>query len=129
MIEIFSKYILFLFGAFFIVVGFIMFLKPETVRNTIRKAGSTRFINFAELLTRMIPGAAFVFYADYSPYRLIFKMIGFFIILSSVVILLVPRKIHHAFSNQCAAILKPFYLKLIAPISVLLGIVLISLII
>ena len=125
MIEIFSKYTLLLFGAFFIVAGIIMFLKPETVRNTIRKAGSTRFINFAELLTRMIPGFAFVLYAPYFHYPIIFKMIGYFVIFSSITILLIPRKIHHGFSNQCAEILKPTYLKFISPISILIGITLI----
>lgn len=125
MIEIFSKYTLILFGAFFIVAGLIMLLKPETVRNTIKKAGSTKFINYAELLIRMIPGLAFVLYAEYSNYSIHFKIIGYFIIFSSIIILLIPRKIHHRFSVQCAEILKPTYLRLISPISIIVGFTLI----
>jgi len=125
MIEIFSKYTLILLGLFFIMVGLLMFFQPEIIRKTIRKAGSTKFINYVELLTRMLPGIAFILYSKYSNYMIIFNVIGYFIILSSIILLLIPRKIHNRFSVQCAEILKPNYFKIISPFSIIIGIILI----
>ena len=102
-----------------------MFFQPEIIRKTIRKAGSTKFINYVELLTRMLPGIAFILYSKYSNYMIIFNVIGYFIILSSIILLLIPRKIHNRFSVQCAEILKPNYFKIISPFSIIIGIILI----
>jgi uncharacterized protein YjeT (DUF2065 family) len=116
-----SKYILLLFGLFFIMVGLLMFFAPKKARAILRKAGSTNFINYSEITLRLIPAIALIIYAASSKFPLYFKIFGWFMLFTSFVLYFVPRKSHHWFSNKCADLLKPFYFQLIAPISILIG--------
>ena len=47
------KLIVILFGLFIIFAGFIILLNPEKARRIVSRAGSTIFINYAELILRM----------------------------------------------------------------------------
>lgn len=120
-----GKWIVILFGLFFIVVSGIMLFQPKTARATLRKAGSTNFINYAEITIRIIPAIGLIFVANISKFPYILKIFGWFMLLTSIVLYFVPRKLHHDFSNKAADILKPFYFQLIAPISFIIGILLI----
>ena len=120
-----GKYLVILFGVFFILVGFIMLFKPKTAREKLRKAGSTNFINYTEITLRIIPAIGLILAADVSKLPVIFKIFGIFMLFTSIVLYFVPRKLHHTFSNKCADILKPLYFILIAPFSFLIGILLI----
>lgn len=125
MAEIIAKYLIIFFGIFFICVGFLMLIKPEKARATLRKAGSTNLINYGEITIRIIPAVALIIISDLSKYPLIFNLFGWFMLLTSVVLYFVPKKLHHDFSNKCADFLKPVYFQLIAPFSMTIGIVLI----
>lgn len=120
-----SKWILIIFGVFFIFVGVIMLFKPKTAGATLRKAGSTNFINYTEITLRMIPAAALIIFSNASKYPDLFRLIGWFMLLTSLVLYFVPRRLHHNFSNKCADILKPQYFLLIAPFAVIIGIIII----
>ena len=121
-----AKWILIAFGIFFIYVGGIMLFKPKIARETLRKAGSTNFINYAELTLRMIPATAFIIFSDDSKYPEFSKLFGWFMLITSLVLYFVPRKLHHNFSNKCADILKPMYFQLISPFSIIIGIMIIK---
>jgi uncharacterized membrane protein YfcA len=125
MIEIIAKWTIILFGLFFIGVGFLMLFKPEKARAILRKAGSTNFINYAEITIRLIPAIGLILSAEYSKFPEIFKIAGWFMLCTSLVLYFLPRKLHHNFSLKAADILKPIYFQLISPISVLIGILLI----
>ncbi|WP_226065501.1 hypothetical protein [Kaistella polysaccharea] len=125
MIEILAKWTIILFGLFFICVGVLMLIKPEIARTILRKAGSTNFINYAEITVRIIPATALILSANISKYPDIFKTFGWFMLLTSLVLYFVPHKFHHNFSNKAADILKPFYFQLISPFSALIGFTLI----
>lgn len=120
-----AKWTLIIFGLFFIGIGVLMFLKPKIARETLRKAGSTNLINYAEITLRIIPAIALIIFAIYSKFPEIFKVFGWFMLLTSLVLYFVPRKLHHRFSNKCAEILKPFYFQIISPFSILIGILII----
>lgn len=120
-IHIIAKVIIILFGLFLIGVGFLMLFKPLRALSVLRKAGSTNFINYAEITIRMIPAAALVIYADFSKFPEIYKIFGSFMIGTSLVLYFVPRRLHHNYALKCAEILKPIYVQLIAPISFLFG--------
>lgn len=120
-----AKWTLVIFGLFFIGVGGLMLFKPKTARATLRKAGSTNFINYAEITIRMIPAFAFIIFSEYSNYSQFFKVFGWFMLLTSFVLYFVPRKLHHDFSNKSADILKPFYFQLISPFAIGFGIMII----
>ncbi|MBF6642480.1 hypothetical protein IVB69_13395 [Flavobacterium sp. J49] len=121
-----AKWTLIAFGIFFICAGEIMLFRPEIALKTLRKAGSTNFINYAEITIRMIPATALVIYSDLSKYPDFFKLFGWFMLITSLILYFVPRKLHHNFSNKCADFLKPFYFQLIAPLSIFIGIKIIT---
>ena len=116
-----AKWIVILFGCFLISAGFLMLFYPSKARAIIGKAGSTNFINYAEITIRMIPAAALIIYADFSKYPEVFSVLGWFIITTSLVLYLVPRKIHNAYAVYCAAFLKPNLIRLTSPFSILFG--------
>ncbi len=51
----------------------------------------------------------------------IFIIIIGFVMLISLILYVVPRKIHHKFSMKSADILEPFYFQLISPLAFLFG--------
>ncbi|WP_320815542.1 hypothetical protein [Flavobacterium sp.] len=120
-IQIIAKCIIVLFGLFLVYAGFLMFFKPERVREIIGKAGSTYFINYTELGIRLIIGIAFLISSLFSIYELQFKVIGYFLMTSALLLMLVPIKTHNNFAKNAAAKLKPIYLKICAPFSIFLG--------
>lgn len=71
-----SKWLVILFGVFFILAGVLMLISPTKARSLLQKAGSTNFINYAEITIRMIPASAMVIYSDYSNYPIPFKLLG-----------------------------------------------------
>lgn len=116
-----AKGIVLLFGIFLLLVGFLMLFAPDKARNTLQKAGSTNLINYAEITLRMIPAAGLVWYADFSKFPDLFKLVGWFMLLTSFVLYFVPRKIHHNYAVKSADVLKPIYVRLLSPFSFLFG--------
>lgn len=116
-----AKYIVILFGVYLIGVGFLMLLRPTKARAFLRKAGSTAIINYAEITIRMIPATGLIIYSELSKYPEIFKILGWFMIVTSIVLYFVPRRMHHNYALKCADILAPKYIQLISPFSILFG--------
>ncbi len=125
MVLLTAKWTIIIFGVFFIFVGFIMLFAPKKARQILRKAGSTNFINYAEITIRMIPAAALILSADISKYPEVFKIFGWFMLCTSLVLYFVPRQIHHNFSLKAANFLKPIYFQLISPFAFVIGVTLI----
>ena len=116
-----AKYIVIFFGIFLIRVGFIMLLKPEKAREYLRLAGSTNLINYSEITLRMIPAAGLILYSEYSKFPEILKYLGWFMIITSLVLYFVPRRIHHRYALMCADILTLQLIRVISPLSMLFG--------
>lgn len=57
------NWIVIFFVAFIIFIGFVMLFRPTKAREILRKAGSTNFINYAEITIRLIPAIALVIFA------------------------------------------------------------------
>ncbi|MNS32094.1 hypothetical protein D3C72_641670 [compost metagenome] len=120
-----AKWIILLFGIFFISVGLLMLIAPKKAREILRKAGSTNFINYAEITIRMIPAIGLILYSDFSKFPDFFRIFGWFMLLTSLVLYFVPRQLHHNYSLKCADIIKPLYFQLISPFAILIGVVII----
>lgn len=125
MINLVAKWTVLFFGIFFIFVGFLMLINPKKARVFLRKAGSTNFINYAEITIRMIPAVGLILSADASKFTIIFKIAGWFMLCTSLVLYFVPRQLHHRFSLKAADLLKPIYFQFISPFSFLFGLFLI----
>lgn len=120
-IQVIAKCIIILFGLFLVYAGFLMFFKPEKVRTIIGKAGSTYLINYTELGIRLIIGIAFLISSLFSIYELQFKITGYFLMISALLLMLVPIKMHNNFAKNAAEKLKTIYLKICAPFAILFG--------
>lgn len=120
MIDIFAKWTVILFGLFFIFVGLLMLINPKKANEILRKAGSTNFINYAEITIRIIPAVGLILSADISKYPDIFKIFGWFMLLTYLVLYFVPRHLHHNFALKAATILKPLNFQLISPFAPLI---------
>lgn len=116
-----SKWTIVLFGLFFFFAGIVMLFNPTKFRKWVSKAGSTIFINYAEITLRLFPAAAMLYYAEYSKFPLVFKLFGGFMMLTSFVLYFVPRHRHHQLSLNFATVLKPLYFQLISPLAFLIG--------
>lgn len=116
-----AKWTVIFFGIFLIYAGFLMLFAPKKARDILRKAGSTNFINYAEISIRMIPAAGLILSADFSRFPEFFKLLGWFMLLTSLLLYFVPRQLHHQYSLKSAEILKPLYFQLISPFSFLFG--------
>lgn len=125
MTETVAKWTVIIFGFFFICAGLTMLFNPQKAREVLRKAGSTNFINYAEITLRMIPAIALILSADISSYPVAFKTFGWFMICTSLVLYFVPREMHHNFSIKAANILQPLYFQLISPLAFIIGILII----
>ena len=119
-----SHLVVILFALFLLFSGFLMFFKPENVRTIIAKAGSTYLINYTELTIRLFIGIAFYTVSLFSIFQLFFSVFGYFLIVSALILMFVPIKRHNQFSRKASEFLKPNYLKLIAPISIIFGLLL-----
>ncbi|NJM80582.1 MAG: hypothetical protein HC854_14945 [Flavobacterium sp.] len=118
-----AKYIVIFFGLALIFFSFLFFFKPQKAKEIIAKAGSTYLINYTELGIRLLIGIAFVISSKLALYVLQFKVVGYFLIVSALVLMCVPIKKHNQFSRNAAIKLKPIYLKICAPFSLAFGII------
>lgn len=125
MYNVLGKYIVLLFGVFFIVAGLIMLFKPNIARATLRKAGSTNLINYAEITLRIIPAIGLILAAPVSKYPGFLLIFGWFMLGTSLILYFVPRRLHHHFSTKAADVLQPIYFQFISPFSILIGLFLI----
>lgn len=116
-----GKYIVLLFGIYIICVGFLMLFAPKKARTILRKAGSTNFINYTEITIRSILAIAIILYSDFTKFPEPFKLLGWFMMITSLMLYFVPRRVHHNFSMKSADILKPIYFRLISPFAFLFG--------
>jgi uncharacterized membrane protein YfcA len=116
-----AKLSILLFGGFIIAVGFRMLFTPEKARLMLQKAGSTNFINYGEITLRLLIGIALVVYSVHAKFPEAFSIFGWFMSVTALLLYLVPKKLHHAFSMKCAHLLKPVVVRLLAPFALVFG--------
>lgn len=116
-----SKWIAIIFGLYIIIIGFLMLINPKKARATLRKAGSTNLINYSEITIRLIPAIALIIYADATRLPLAFTVLGWIMVITSFVLYLIPREMHHQFSMKSADLLVPLYWQLLSPLAFLFG--------
>lgn len=91
-----------IFSIFLLSVGGLMVLKPNVALTALRHMGSTRTIHFSELSLRFLAGAGVYGFALQSPNIQAFQIAGVFLMVTSVLIMLVPHKLHSAYARWWA---------------------------
>jgi hypothetical protein len=106
-------------------VGWLMAFRPLTALDLLSRTATTYRINATEQVPRLIAGAAMIVRAEVSRFPLLFEVAGWFIVASSVVLLVIPLRWHNSYAVFWARRIPPGVVRMIAPFSVLGGIALI----
>jgi hypothetical protein len=102
-----------------------MAIWPETALRVLRLTASTRTVNNVEQGLRLLAGCALLLRSPASKLPQSFEVAGWFIILSSLVLLVLPLRWHSAYAAWWAGRLRPAAVRMFAPVSALAGISLI----
>ncbi len=122
MTTIASQSVVIFFGIWLIAVSILMFASPRTALRYLSKMASTNFINYLEISLRMIAGLALVAYSDSSKFPAIFNIFGLFVVITSAILFLVPRKWHALYSVWWSNKLKPPFVRFASAFSLAAGV-------
>ena len=109
-------------GLWLICAGAFMAFRPEAALHVVSLTASTRTINNVEQGLRLLAGLALVVRAPASKFPQAFEVAGWFIILSSAVLLILPLRWHAAYACWWANRLSPAAVHVVAPFSALAGV-------
>lgn len=111
-LSFFAQFILVLFALWLLVVSYVAIFHPVKAKSHIEKFGSTPLIHFGEHVLRSIVGLAFLGAASATSYTLAFKLIGAVLIATSFLIMILPRRWHHAYAKYWGKTLSPMIVRL-----------------
>lgn len=83
-------------------VGLVCLIAPDAARRGLSRFGSTPAIQFGEHIPRAVVGVAFVLRASEAKTPLLFEWGGWFLLASSIAIMLAPRSWHHRYAQWWA---------------------------
>lgn len=116
-----ARWLVILIGAWLIAISIVMAFKPQAALAALGKMGSTNAIHFGELGLRLAGGIVVAFAAAGSRFPAILTLIGWFVVVSSIVLMTLPRPWHAAYSSWWAKRIPPLAVRLLAPFSILAG--------
>ncbi|MGV9008575.1 hypothetical protein [Brevundimonas sp.] len=106
-------------------LGVWMFVRPVLALDVLKAMGSSPLIHFGEMALRTAAGFAFVVAAPQSRFPLTITVIGVFLIVTAVALTALPRRWHVAYSTAWAQRIPVIAVRMIAPVSIVAGGVLI----
>lgn len=108
-------------GLWLIAAGVFMALWPERALHTLSLTASTRTINNVEQGLRLSAGVALLLRAPVSKLPQALEVAGWFIALSSILLLVLPLRWHAAYACWWADRIAPAAVRAVAPLSALAG--------
>ena len=108
-------------GIWLIGLGAFMLVRPKTALAALGRMGGSAAIHIGEMAVRILVGLALVLAAAGSRYPVAITVIGGFLIASAVVLLILPRRWHAAYSTWWASRIPEGAVRLIGPLSWLMG--------
>lgn len=109
------------FGLWLVVLSLFMLLRPRRALHLLAQMGSTRVIHYGELGLRLLAGVSIILAAPGSQAPEILLPIGWFVAVSSLVLMLLPRAWHAAYSSWWASRIPPLAVSALAPLSICAG--------
>jgi hypothetical protein len=109
-------------GVWLIGAAVFMAFGPERALLVLRLTASSRLINNVEQGLRLAAGAALILRSPASKLPAAFEVAGWFIVLSSLMLLVLPLRWHSAYAIWWADRLPPMAVRLVAPLSALAGV-------
>jgi hypothetical protein len=101
--------------------GALMALRPKHALHVLSLTASTRKVNNVEQGLRLSAGIALLLRAPASKLPMFFEVAGWFIVLSSLVLLVIPLRWHAAYACWWADRLPVIAVRAVAPLSALAG--------
>lgn len=108
-------------GGWLIGLGIWMAAVPRRALAALAAMGGTPAVHFGEMIIRLLIGAALVVAGPISRCPLVISAAGGFLVVSALVLMVLPRRWHAAYSTWWAARIPPMAVRLIAPFSVIGG--------
>jgi hypothetical protein len=108
-------------GLWMIGLGVFMAAAPRRALAALAAMGGTPRVHFGEMAIRILAGAALMLVSGASRFPQALWLIGAFLIVSAVVLILLPRRWHSAYSRWWAARIPIRAVRVVAPTSVLIG--------
>ncbi|HRE14735.1 MAG TPA: hypothetical protein PLD37_11120, partial [Usitatibacteraceae bacterium] len=94
-----AKIVVAISGAYLVALGLAALAAPARARRFLGAFASTATAHFAELVVRIVVGAAFVTSAPRLPMGAVFSIAGWVLIVSTAVLLVVPWRRHRQFAT------------------------------
>lgn len=116
-----SQTVIFLAGAWLIGVGVFMLLQPRQALATLARMGSSPAIHFGEMAARFATGGLLVLFAADTRAPTAITIIGAFLMISAVVLALLPRRWHSAYSIWWLRRIPVGAVRFFGPISWIMG--------
>jgi hypothetical protein len=106
-----------------------MLIQPRQALKALAHMGGSPTVHIGEMAVRILAGVAMVFAAPASRFPVTIAVIGSFLIVSALVLLLLPRRWHAAYSTWWSRRIPVAAVRLIAPMSGAMGVALIWIVI
>ena len=107
-----------------ICVAVLMLLAPTRALNILRATASSRRVNNVEQGLRLLAGTALIVRAPAAKSPLVFEIGGWFVVASSIALLVMPLRWHSAYARWWADRLRPWSVRTMAPLSATAGLAL-----
>lgn len=98
MIALAALAVVLLGAAWLVFVAAVCAMRPDAARDGLARMGANWRMQFGEHVPRAVVGAALILRAAHSKAPLLFEVGGWFILASSILILLLPMRWHHAYA-------------------------------
>lgn len=108
-------------GVWLIGLGVYMLIQPRQALAALGQMGGSPTVHIGEMAMRILAGVAMVFAAAGSRYPLAITVIGGFLVASALVLLILPRRWHAAYSTWWSRRIPVAAVRLIAPVSWAMG--------
>lgn len=110
------------FALWLIFAAIFMVVRPQKCLLFLRTMGSTAAIHFGEHSLRALAGLSLIGLAPQTSAPLAYKVFGAFLLVTSIMIVLAPRRWHHRYAQYWALKISPKALSLMAILPLALGI-------
>jgi len=125
MISVVAQWTAVALGLWMIGLGGFMAVAPRRALAALAAMGGTARVHFGEMGIRVLAGAALMLASGGSRIPQALWLVGAFLVVSAVVLMLLPRRWHSAYSRWWAGRIPVWGVRVVAPMSVLIGGVLI----
>lgn len=108
-------------GVWVIGLGVYMLLQPCQALRALAQMGGSPVVHIGEMAVRILVGIALLFAAAASRFPFAFTVIGSFLVASALVLLVLPRRWHAAYSTRWSRRIPVVAVRLTAPLSWAMG--------